>query len=91
MYDNARIILGYQSIWESRIDRKFKNNSRNHRVENLDILTFNADFSKKINEHEFRYGLDAYYNNVKSTAWTEDIFSMATSVLDTRYPDGGSM
>jgi hemoglobin/transferrin/lactoferrin receptor protein len=91
MYDNARIILGYQSIWESRIDRKFKNNSRNHRVENLDILTFNADFSKKINEHEFRYGLDAYYNNVKSTAWTEDIFSMATSVLDSRYPDGGSM
>jgi hemoglobin/transferrin/lactoferrin receptor protein len=91
MYDNARIILGYQSIWESRIDRKFKNNSRNHRVENLDILTFNADFSKKINEHEFRYGLDAYYNNVKSTAWTEDIFSMATSILDTRYPDGGSM
>ena len=91
MYDNARIILGYQSIWESRIDRKFKNNSRNHRVENLDILTFNADFSRKINEHEFRYGLDAYYNNVKSTAYTEDIVSMATSALDTRYPDGGSM
>jgi hemoglobin/transferrin/lactoferrin receptor protein len=91
MYDNARIILGYQSIEESRIDRKFKNNSKNHRVENLDILTFNADFSKKINEHEFRYGVDAYYNNVKSTAYTEDIVSMATSALDTRYPDGGSM
>ncbi len=91
MYDNARIILGYQSIEESRIDRKFKNNSKNHRVENLDILTFNADFSKKINEHEFRYGLDAYYNNVKSTAYTEDIVSMAASALDTRYPDGGSM
>jgi hemoglobin/transferrin/lactoferrin receptor protein len=89
-YDHARIILGYQQIEESRIDRKYKKVMENHRVENLDIMTFNADFDKKIGKHELRYGVDAYYNNVKSTAFVKDISMDTTGVLDTRYPDGGS-
>ena len=90
LYDNARIILGYQSIEESRMDRRFKKNSLNHRIENLDILTLNADFSKKISSHEFRYGIDAFYNKVNSSAFVKDIVTLETTALNTRYPDGGS-
>jgi hemoglobin/transferrin/lactoferrin receptor protein len=90
LYDYARIILGYQLIEESRMDRRFKKDFLNHRIEKLDIFTFNADFVKKITKHEIRYGLDAYLNKVNSTAHTENIVADTTSKLDTRYPDGGS-
>lgn len=90
MYDAARITLGYQSIEESRMDRRFKKNFLNHRIENLDIVTLNADFSKKNGAHELRYGVDAWYNKVNSTAYQEDIVADTTASLDTRYPNGGS-
>lgn len=90
MYDAARITLGYQSIEESRMDRRFKKNFLNHRIDHLDIVTLNADFSKKNGAHELRYGVDAWYNKVKSTAFQKDIVADTTASLDTRYPNGGS-
>jgi len=90
-YDNARVILGYQSIEESRMDRRFKKDFLNHRIEKLDIITFNADFAKKLDKHELRYGLDAYINSVTSTAFVKDIVQDTSGKLDTRYPDGGSI
>jgi len=90
MYENARIILSYQSIEESRMDRRFKKDFLNHRIEKLDIFTFNADFVKKIDNHEIRYGVDAYLNKVNSTAYTENIVVDTIANIDTRYPDGGS-
>lgn len=89
-YDNARLILAYQGIEESRMDRRFNKSALNHRIEQLDIYTFNADFMKKIGAHELRYGADAYLNLVNSTAYTENITTSEQTALDTRYPDGGS-
>ena len=90
LYNHARIIIGCQSIEESRIDRKFNKSMENHRIEKLDIFTFNVDFDKKIGKHELRYGLDANHNNVNSTAFVKDIKMDTIGNLDTRYPDGGS-
>jgi len=89
-YDNGRIIVAYQAIEETRNDRRFKNDNLNHRNENLNIITFNADFTKKVKKHELRYGLDGWYNSVKSTAFQENITTGSTVALDTRYPDGGN-
>ena len=90
MYDAARMTLGYQAIEESRMDRRYKKNFLNHRMEHLNILSLNADFTKKNGVHEFRYGLDAWYNQVNSTAFQRDIVADTIASLDTRYPDGGS-
>lgn len=90
LYDRARVTLGYQNIEESRIDRRFRSNFKNHRIEKLDIFSLNADLFKQKGRHEFRYGLEAYYNNVHSTAFRENIVADTTAALDTRYPDGGS-
>lgn len=90
LYDNAKIIFAYQGIEESRIDRRFQNVTRNHRKEQLDIYTFNADFMKKSGPNELRYGAEAYLNLVQSTAFATDIQTGAKTALDTRYPDGGS-
>ena len=90
MYDNARFILGYQQIEESRIDRKFNTVNQNNRFENLDIITANLDMAKKIGKHEFRYGLEGWYNKVNSTAFTKDIATNIESPIDTRYASGGA-
>ncbi|MCE2743980.1 MAG: TonB-dependent receptor [Fluviicola sp.] len=90
LYDHARIIVGYQNIEESRIDRKYNKVLENHRIEKLDILTFNVDFDNKIGKHELRYGIDGFYNIVNSNAFVKDIKMDTTGRLDTRYPDGGS-
>ena len=89
-YDIARIILAYQGIEESRMDRRFQKASLNHRIEQLDIYTLNADFMKKWGAHELRYGAEAYLNQVNSTAFAEDINTGEQTTIDTRYPDGGS-
>lgn len=90
MYDNARLILAYQQIEESRIDRKFKNNNLNNRIENLDVFTLNLDFLKYLGNHELRYGVDGWYNKVNSTAFTKNIATGVQSPLDTRYASGGA-
>ena len=89
-YDRARIVLAYQGIEESRMDRRFQKNARNHRIENLTIYTFNSDFMKRQGKHELRYGLDAYINQVNSVAFAQNILTGDQASLDTRYPDGGS-
>ena len=90
-YDLARATLGIQNIEESRMDRRFKKDILNHRIEKLNIITLNSDFYKKIGQHEVRYGADGFFNGVNSTAFQKDIVADTTAKLDTRYPDGGSV
>jgi hemoglobin/transferrin/lactoferrin receptor protein len=89
-YENARVILGYQNVEESRNDRRFNSTNFNHRIEQLDIFTFNADFSKNVGKNELRYGLEGTHNIVNSTANRENISTGVVTPIDTRYPDGGS-
>ena len=90
MYDNARFIVGYQQIEESRIDRSLNQVGQNNRTENLDIITGNLDLAKKIGKHEFRYGIEGWYNKVNSSAFTKDITTGIQTPLDTRYASGGA-
>jgi hemoglobin/transferrin/lactoferrin receptor protein len=89
-YDQLRVTAAYQNIEESRIDRRFKKNICNHRIEKLDILSLNVDAEKMIGKQELRYGIEVTNNSVNSTAFKEDISVDTTGKLDTRYPDGGS-
>jgi len=91
IYDDARIVIGYQSVEESRHDRKFNKDSRRSRVESLDIYTLNFDLTKNFTQkNTLYYGIEAFYNNVKSTAELIDIITENTEPTPTRYPDGGS-
>jgi len=90
LYDNARLILAYQKIEESRKDRKYNNPGRNNRFENLDIFSVNFDLAKKLGKNELRYGLEGWYNKVESTAFTENIETGDQTPLDTRYASGGA-
>ncbi len=90
LYSSANITLAYQQIEESRHDRRFNNVGLNHRTENLNIFSVNADFEKKLNKHTIEYGIESVFNEVKSKAEKENIVTGEITSLDTRYPDGGS-
>ena len=89
-FDQAKIILGYQFIEESRHTRSFNNSFLKNRNEQLNIYTLNADFEKKKKKNTFRYGFDFWHNKVRSTAHQQNIITLDQIPLDTRYPDGGS-
>ncbi|MEP7197077.1 MAG: TonB-dependent receptor [Saprospiraceae bacterium] len=88
IFQNIHAGINYQNIEESRHTRRFNNNNLSHRIENVNVLGANIDFQKIINQHNIRFGLDAQYNTLKSTANEENIATGVASPLDTRYPDG---
>ncbi|MBC3786659.1 TonB-dependent receptor plug domain-containing protein [Spirosoma utsteinense] len=89
--DELRVIAAYQSIEESRHNRRFGNYGLQNRTEQVGVWTLNADLKKKLAEnHTLRYGLEATYNDVQSTAYRENRQTGKVDPLDTRYPDGGA-
>jgi hemoglobin/transferrin/lactoferrin receptor protein len=92
LYNTGRITLAWQNIDQTRHDRKLNNVNRNNRIENVKVYSVNADFSKKLGEKtSANYGLEYYFNDVTSTAYTENINTGVQSALDTRYANGSSM
>ena len=91
LYNSGRITLAWQNIDQTRHDRRFNNDNRNNRLENVKVYSVNADFSKNIGEKtRANYGLEYYFNDVTSTAYSENINTGAQSPLDTRYASGGA-
>jgi hemoglobin/transferrin/lactoferrin receptor protein len=91
LYTTGRITLAWQNIDQSRHDRLFNGPNLNNRLENVKVYSVNADFSKSIGEKlTANYGLEYYFNDVTSTANSENIFTGTQSALDTRYANGGS-
>jgi hemoglobin/transferrin/lactoferrin receptor protein len=88
LHSDMKITLSYQKIEESRITRNVNNNNLNSRIEKVAIFGFNSDFKTKIGQADFIYGVDVYTDQLNSTANKTNILTNATSVLDTRYPDG---
>ncbi|SOD80611.1 TonB-dependent receptor plug domain-containing protein [Spirosoma fluviale] len=89
--DELKLIAAYQSIEESRHNRRFGNYGLQHRTENVNVWTLNADLKKKVAEsHMLRYGFEGTYNTVQSTAYRQHVQTGKIDPLDTRYPDGGA-
>ena len=91
LFDDARLIVAYQNIEESRHDRKLNADRIRRQMENLDIVNFNFDLNKEFNSsHQLFYGLESFYNHVNSSAYRENIFTGNSTLTDSRYPSGGS-
>jgi hemoglobin/transferrin/lactoferrin receptor protein len=89
-YDNAKIILAYQGIEESRHNRGFNAPNQTDRFENVAVWSLNADFQKQFIKNEFRYGVEITSNDVQSTASKTNVYTGEVAFQNTRYPDGGS-
>ena len=52
------------------------------------MYAINFDLKAKIGKGELIYGVESFYDDLKSTAFTRNINTGVTSNLDTRYPNG---
>jgi hemoglobin/transferrin/lactoferrin receptor protein len=87
-FDYYRINLNHQIIEESRFQRRYRNPNLQGRIENVTVSGFNLFAQHKSEHHELQIGADGQLNSLTSTASSVDIYTGASSALDTRYPDG---
>lgn len=89
LYDKMKLTTAYQNFQESRIDRDFQSTIRSTTEEKVDVVSFNADFEKILNDtSKLFYGIEYVYDIVSSEAEETDISSGLSSPTVTRYPDG---
>ncbi len=91
-YDNINLTSAWQNISEDRISRKFGKDWKQYQEETVNVLSLNADLTKKLTgKNELRYGIEAVYNSVDSKAYQKNIVSGETADnTATRYPDDGN-
>ena len=87
VYDQMTVRMAWQSFEESRIDRDINKDDRHIRVENVEAFSGNIDFNKSLGDkHQFFYGVEAVYDDVKSTGQDEDISTGTIVDGPSRYP-----
>lgn len=85
---DLKITASYQNVEESRITRNVNNPNLSSRIEKVSVFGLNTDFKTKIGKAEFIYGIDVFYENLKSIAFNTNIFTGIEGLLDSRYPNG---
>jgi hemoglobin/transferrin/lactoferrin receptor protein len=88
--DYIQIVAAFQDIEESRNTRNFNNLKRTQRIENVKVMSVNADFRKTVRKRENQYGIEVQANDVNSKASFVNVKTGETGAASTRYPDGGS-
>ncbi len=90
LFDQARIVAGYQHYEESRIDRQRNNANQRTQREQVNVWTANFDANKALGKGELYYGIEYIDNLVNSTAWSDNIHTGVRTGVATRYPDGST-
>jgi hemoglobin/transferrin/lactoferrin receptor protein len=80
--------VNYQHLEESRMTRRFKSNNKDYRFEAVDMVGLNMDLLHQGKSSALNIGLESYYNNVGSTAYSNNIARNLRSAIATRYSDG---
>lgn len=83
-----KLDAGYQNVEESRINRNFGSANRNNRIEKVAVYSLAANFETKLKKGNLYFGLENYYDDLKSTAFRNNINTGIVTPLDTRYPNG---
>jgi len=89
LFDQMTIRLAHQRFEETRIDRDFNDANRRTRIEDVNALSANIDFEKKMNGNgRLFYGLEYILNTIGSTGEDTNIDTDITVPASSRYPDG---
>lgn len=87
-FEDIMITASYQDIKESRITRRFKNNSKDFRWEQVNVFGISIDAKHYSGKNELHIGAESYSNFVRSTAERRDIVTGNISRINTRYANG---
>ncbi len=91
LYNRFNALIAYQNYKESRHKRKLNNDWLSSQNEEVDMISFNLDFYKRLgSRNQLYYGIETWYNGVSSKADKFHIYKGTTKGMATRYPDGAS-
>jgi hemoglobin/transferrin/lactoferrin receptor protein len=83
-----KLDAGYQNVEESRHNRNFDKYNLQSRVEKVAVYSLAANFETKLKKGNLYYGIENYYDDLKSNAFRNNINTGVVTPLDTRYPNG---
>ena len=87
VYDELSIRIAYQFFEESRISRNMNNPNRATRIEKVNAISANADFTKKTSaKNAVFYGVEFVTNDVNSEGIDENIVTGISQTGPARYP-----
>jgi hemoglobin/transferrin/lactoferrin receptor protein len=87
-FQDLTVNANYQGLKESRISRRFKSNNKDYRLEEVDMYGVNADLLHQDAFGDLHIGVEAFYNQVGSTAYRNQMLTNLSSKITTRYSDG---
>ncbi len=88
LHDEAKVTIAYQNYQESRHKRKLDKSIRNQQYEEVNIVSANFDFFKKLGANNtIYYGVEGVFNLVNSTANDLNIYNNNTIEAASRYAD----
>ena len=83
-----KLMTTYQNIEESRHNRNFKNYNLQNRTENVNMFSIDFDLQKQFAKSTLYYGINTVYDNLKSTAYSNNINTGVELPINSRYPNG---
>lgn len=87
--NNGAAILAYQRIDEDRVQRDFNSEEMQYALEDVHVLSLNLDLNKIFDSTKvLYYGVEVQYNDVTSTAYSENRLTQTQITQTSRYPDG---
>jgi len=87
VYDELSIRMAHQFFEESRISRNMNNPNRATRIEKVNAISINADFTKKTSgNNAIFYGVEFVTNDVDSEGINENIVTGISQEGPARYP-----
>ena len=89
-YQNSDLTIGanYQNVEESRITRDFGKPAVTSRLEKVNVYSVSADLKTKLENGNLLYGVEAFYDDLNSTATATNITTNVSTPAGTRYPNG---
>ncbi len=80
--------FSYQNLEESRHNRRFGNYNLQNRKEKVSMFAINAILKRTFTKSKLVYGLESFYDNLNSSAYSNNINTGEITTIDSRYPNG---
>lgn len=85
---DLKVTIAFQNVKESRHNRRFGNYNLQNREEEVKMYSVAVDLTRKFKSGELFYGLESYYENLNSSAYSTKINTGSQNPISTRYPNG---
>lgn len=86
--NDLKVTIAFQNVKESRHNRRFGNYNLQSRKEEVKMYSVAVDLTRKFKSGELFYGLESYYENLNSSAYSTTINTGLKNTISTRYPNG---